>query len=473
MSFALLLLALLAPPPVPAIVLERHPGPRAARAAEAVAPLVAEVGRLARAEHGRALAERIEAAVGPRVVALDAAARDALRRQVGLGVDAYLDGRLAEAVRTLGEAHGRFASLAAGTAGDAALRALLLKAEVALALAHERGGQRPRRDELAAFAARQLPDQEVARRELGPEAVELLSAARRQVAAGARGNLRVESSPPGLPVLLSGRVVGRTPALLPGLPAGEYWVEVPPPAGRGRLRRVVVGPGETRVRASPEADASIRSDGWVGVAAGGPERAARLAAELGAQVAAARVYLVGVDARGGREVLRVDRVAVASGAIERTAEHALGPDPPGLEDIGRLAREVTSELPPAPAAAGHEGRPAWWRDATGWALAGGGLAVLGFGGWAVAEARNLRAEERGLSVSERRQRDERADTYAALGYGSLAGGAVLAALGVIKLVLVPGPRDAPARAGVRLDLFLADPGPGLARPLLFSVHARY
>ncbi len=426
--------------------------------------LLEEIARTEASDRGPALSQRLETALEPPGGDLDAAEIARVRREIDAGIDAFLNGRLDETVRLLGAVSGRRDRLLGGDSKDTRLRALLFRGEITLALALQRSGRDAQATDVAIVAARDFPEIEPSRREQGPEAVALVTRVRDRLRKGLTGVLRVETTPPGAPVLVSGRFAGVSPVELRDLPSGPYLVEARGPRGRGRLHRVNVATGtaEVRIDAGLEDALELGASPALVVPAGtSPESEAQLAAHLGKRLGTDVVYLAGVRPDPKGAILFATRVAVGAARAERWAGVRLGAAGPTREQLSAIARAVTlgtrdPMLLPAPGALVTADVPAgppvrWYQDTLGWVLVGAGAAACGGSLVFFSSAGDSAdAAERQTRIEDRQRFRNDADSSRMLGYLTVGLGAAAVVGGVVKLALVPDERQAARRRWIAL-----------------------
>jgi hypothetical protein len=409
-----------------AVLLEVHVGARAERASAAFTEVARELGRIVKLEDRSATGKRLEATIGPRAISLDAEQKATLRRQAQAGIDAYADGKIPEAVRLLGELRERFPTVAGGDEQDSQFRALLLRAMLALALAHGRAGDSLRGDEVARFAARHLPDQEVSRKLQGAEAVELLTRARKQLTA--RGGLRVDAGRPGAAVLIGGRYAGVTPLTLSDLAAGEQFIEVRGASERGRVHRVTIPErAQLELLVDPDLEGALSSHGEAALVVRSlPDRAviARMAARLGSTLGAEEVYVIGLRNEAGRDTIWAVRVLPATGQLDRASAIPAPASALPAGGAARLARAIALGSEPTliddaltPMAGQQD---PWWHDRWGWALTGTGAALAGGSLLILGHAGGLRDEARSVDIAQRGRLVDEAGTWDKVAYAMLA-----------------------------------------------------
>ena len=158
--------------------------------------------------------------------------------------------------------------------------------------------------------------------------------------------------------------------------------------------------------------------------------------------APARFTLHRTAAEDFRRMMRAEMDKAATLA-EPTA-----PAPAPLHD---LATPASARPQPLPVATDIAVADPWYRDRTGWILAGAGAASLGVGIWSLASASGLR-DEADMEPRETR-RDElraQASTRDTIGYVAGAAGIVALGTGVVKLTINPMKRS--AGTGVRVTV---------------------
>ena len=437
---------------------------RAGAADPGAGQLLDEIARLDASDRGGALSRRLEAALEPPGGDLDAAEQARVRREIDAGIDAFLSGRLDDAIRILGGVSVRRDRLLGGDSKDARLRALLFRGEVTLALSLQRSGREAQATDVANVAARDFPEIEPSRRDQGPEAVALVARVRERLKKGRSGVLRVETSPPGVPVLVSGRFAGVSPVELRDLPSGSYLVEARGSRGRGRLHRVNVATTVAEVRIDAALEDAIEpgaSPALLVAASASAESDAQLAAHLGKRVGADVVYLAGVRADPKGAILYATRVSAPGGRAERWAGVRLGPSGPTREQLSAIARAVTlgtrdPMLLPPPGAIGTADVPAgppvrWYQDTLGWLMVGAGIgACAGSSVFFSSAGDSSDAAERETRIEDRQRLRNDADTSHMLAYLTVGLGAAAIIGGVVKLVLVPDARQAARQRWIAL-----------------------
>jgi hypothetical protein len=228
--------------------------------------------------------------------------------------------------------------------------------------------------------------------QFSPEMWKVADKVRAQVRRSATSNLEVRTEPPGLPVAVDGRIIGKSPVSFK-VPSGNYRVEAAFTGERTLARKVHVD-GTTIVELTQDFDGAVRVDPGLCLATS-KDRGSRLAplvklaAFLGVkhavgvwkeEPAKGEVYLqtVMVNAATGQEV-RAARIKTESGQlraddVQKMAQFlSAGKAPPPVEPVATAPRALASSVKSlAPATEPTSTRRTW-----GWSVGVGGVALLG------------------------------------------------------------------------------------------------
>jgi hypothetical protein len=373
-------------------------------ASAVAAKLVLEAGRLARD--------------------VDEPGRARIRAAVERGEEQLQGAKLDEALRGLAFVGEEMDILLGGDTHTPQIRVLLFRALIAQTQAYLRKGMLSRAAEVADEAVLHLPEQEASRREQGPEALEIVKAARLRVATRVRGTLRVESVPAGRGVLVDGRYAGLSPVVLKDLPSAAYRVEVLGNQSRGRIRAVNVASGTTLVRVDAEFEEVVSAEGLIHADLERAPRLAALAGRLGRLLRADPVFIIGVR---GRDVV-VARIAASTGVIERWQEAPLG-----SADREELLRGLVDGAAEPVREALAQDRDPWWTDRWGWVITSAGASSMLVGGILLNHAATLKDEAEARPFDQRPQARSDAEGSQRWGLVLLAAGALTAISGAVKL----------------------------------------
>lgn len=448
-----------APPRV--ILLESHAQEPLGHERHAIDAVITSLGP--RALSRDALATHLDAAFGRRSQEVSEARRQALLASLRDAAQATYLGDWARATRLLTWVRRELSDDVLGQARQRPLFDALQQARILLAECHARNHRRRQAWLLMEEALRAQPDLSLSPTLYGPALQALHFRVKSQLDLR-RASLRVETTPPGALLFLSGRHVGISPVLLTGLYHGTYELLALHGAQVSRIRRLHLNERPAHVRIDLPGEAPLRTGREVGlVLPRGSEREGeerRWAEQIGRKLGAERLILLGIQDRQGRRAL-VGRIlagrphqtrALAYVFLEptlptRKALHRLGEFLIHGGTPGREVEVIDLGLPPlpkdttrAPRARPHRGL---W--IAGWSLVASGLATSAGGGAAL--LLDGRTGEEATSTTPRMvYRTGR------LGYGLLGGGLGVALLGVALLVVdvarggSPGPGPGPRPA---------------------------
>lgn len=427
---------------------------------------------------GDPLARRYQAQVSRPALSAEGLPTD-FEDRVERGHRAWVGARFDEAIATLDPVIATAYANPRAFAHNQTLRDRLRKAQIALALSHQRTGDIAAAKALLGEVLRSFPDTQVLRSQYGPDAFALFEDVRRAHGQGGRGRLRIMVPTDASVVFINERFEGVGDIDKGDVIPGEYRVHCQDGKRVSRVHRVVVRADDTtevsidlRFEATLHASAS-----WTGfLFASAAERGrleARYAVTLARQLGANRVIVIGIDRAAKRSTLSGALVDLGTARELRRASLVLDPEP-SADRVRSLARflagdepavglevQVQDDAKPRPddrplARAHSRGSDRSWMR---WAGIGGvGLGLIG-GGLAIKSVRDGRAAADELervcavmcSSTQARELADRQDrsNRNALISGSLGGAALVA--GVVLLVVSRGDRDAPAVAAAPID----------------------
>jgi hypothetical protein len=431
----------------PPIVIQAFTGDRPTDAEPWLAPVRTELERRGFLVGGPLTAA--VAALSRDLRALSAGDALAAKADVDRAYNHLVEGEYAEAIAAGQRALALYEDAAAALAGEPAMRDLQFRALIVVARAQEAQGHPDDGARTMAEAVRTFPDRAVSAAEFDPRVRDLQRRVRQELQRQGTGSLELRVDDPAAVLFLNERFVGTGATRLDGLPAGTYRVHVAKGTRAGRQHRVAVHPGSVASLAvSWELDAALRTDAdgaFLALDAGAaPERELALASRLARSLGAPRVVVLAVRPVGGRRAIVgytvvTDTQARTFGAIQ---VEPLDPAPAALAALGAFlagargvdTRQLVLRDPgiPRPARA-----PApWHRDRWGWALAGGGIALLAGSAATAWSARSLQDDaNHDPTASSRGHLRDRADRRLVIGAGMAAAGGALAVAGIVKLAL--------------------------------------
>jgi hypothetical protein len=444
----------------PPIVLESFEGERPDDADTWLEPVLAELTRRGFVT-GVALTAAIDRQSRP-AGELSASQTLEAKSHVDRAYDHLIEGEYPAAVAEAQKAVDLYAAGTAAVAREAALRDLEFRALIILARAHEAAGDAEDAFRAMSEAIRSFPDRPVNTTEFDPRVKDLQRRVQQALAKQGTGALDLKVDDPAAVLFVNERFTGTGAAHLDNLPAGTYRVFVLKGAQPGRVRDVVVNPGETASRALTwETESTLRSDGGhVGLRfprGAGTDREIAVATRVARDLGASAVVVLGLRPVEDRRAVVGYSVQIASqtrayGAVQI---EPVGPAHGALPRLGALlggdkhvdtTSLVLREPAPRPRLGDRRGPvPPWYRDRIGWALVGTGAALLAGGGVTLWTADGLRADANAEPrETARAHLRDRADTRALVGDIVTAAGAAVVIGGAIKLAWTDGPRESSA-----------------------------
>ena len=424
------------------IVLESYTGQRPADASRLLAPVLEELsGRDFAA--GDTVARTYEAQVSRSASAANGLPSD-FSAQVDRGFKAWVGGRFDEALKVLVPLVEGAQANTGAFATDPSLRAPLLKALIALALAYQRMGDPSAMRATFGEIVRSFPDAQIARATYGPDAHQAFEQVRSELVAGPRGKLTVKVDE-GAVVFINEtyRAAGSTAVeLVPG----EYRVVVMMKGQPSRNHRVTVrANAEATVEVDAKLDHAIRTGGYTGLLFESEvEREAheaRFAQRFARAIGASAVAVVGIADVRDRSAVVGALVSLETGREIRRASSPVEPDP-SRDKLRALARFLAGD-DPAPGldvqfstgapggdaqgrGRGDEGPTGPSRRWGGWRYLTAGLALGGIGAGVTLSVLDGRCTETPPAGQPCRY----FHNFQPWGYVSLAGGAVLAGISI-------------------------------------------
>jgi tetratricopeptide (TPR) repeat protein len=450
LAFLAAIAALLGPRPAaagPPIVIEAFTGDRPADADAWLAPVRAELERRG-FQVGPPLTAAV-AALSRDVRPLSAGDALAAKSDVDRAYNHLIEGEYAEAIAAGERALALYEDATAALAGEPAMRDLQFRALVVVARAQDALGRPDDAVRSMAEAIRTFPDRAVSASEFDPRVRDLQRRVRQELQRQGTGGLELRVDDPAAILFLNERFVGTGATRLDGLPAGTYRVHVAKGSRVGRQHRIAVHPGSVvSLAVAWELDAALRTGSagaFLALDAGtAPDRELALAGRLARSLGAPRVVVLAVRPVAGRRAIVgytvvTDTQTRTFGAIQL---EPVDPAPAALTTLGAFlagARGVdTSQLVLREPGLTRPARAAapWHRDRWGWALAGGGAALLAASAATAWSARSLQDDaNREPTASTRGDLRDRADRRLLVGAGLAAAGGALVVAGVLKLAI--------------------------------------
>lgn len=421
------------------IVLESYTGERPADAPRLLGPVLEELSRQG-FEAGDSVARSYETRSSRPALTSGGLPSD-FAAQVDRGFKSWVQGKFDDAINVLGPLIKSARASSGAFAVNPALREPLLKALIALGLAHQRSGDLGAMKATFAEIVRSFPDAQISRATYGPDAQNAFDQVRRGLNGVGRGKLSVKVTDETGIVFVneSYRATGSTTMeLLPG----EYRVVVVLDKSPSRNHVVEVkANAETVVDVDPKLDRAVHTNGYTGLAfANQGDRDAHeapYAARWAKSTGASAVVVIGIDEVRGRNAVVGALVSLQTGRELRRASVPTEPDP-STDKLRALARFLAGENPVpgldvqfsnAPESGGGgetpgdetpKGRWGGWR----WVTAGAAFAALVTGGVLVGlDGRCAKTPPTG------QQCNDLYDTGTP-GYITLGGGAVLAGISI-------------------------------------------
>ena len=330
------------------IALESYTGPRPADASRLLSPVLDELAARGFAA-GDTLARSYDAGVSRSALTADGLP-EGFAAQVDRGFKAWVGGKLDDAVQILGQLVETAHANTGAFAKDQTLRDPLLKAEIGLALSHQRRGDPSAMRAVFGEIVRSFPDAQISRGTYGPEANDAFEQVKRETMGAGKGKLVIKLGDETGVVFVDEtyRGVGNTTI---DLAPGEYRVCVMMNKQPSRSHRVVVRPGaETPLAIDARLDQTIHTEGWTGLqfAADGDRDAheAAYAAAFANAIGASAVAVVGIEKAKSRAAIVGSLVSLSTGREIRRASVAMDPDP-STERLRALARFLAGDEPTA------------------------------------------------------------------------------------------------------------------------------
>jgi len=328
------------------IVLESYTGDRPADAPRLLGPVLDELSRQGYAA-GDSVARTFETR-GSRPALAGSGLPSDFSAQVDRGFKAWVQGKFDDAINVLGPLIKTAQANSGAFAVNPALRDPLLKALIALALAHQRSGDLQSMKATFAEILRSFPDAQISRATYGPDAQSAFDQTRRALQSGGRGKLTIKLIDETGVVFVneSYRATGSTTIeLMPG----EYRVIVVLNKSPSRNHVVEVKTnGETLVEVDPKMDRAVHTNGYTGLAfatqSNRDATEAIYAARWAKLAGATSVIVVGIDDVRGRTAVVGSLVSLQTGRELRRASVPTEPDP-STDKLRALARFLAGENP--------------------------------------------------------------------------------------------------------------------------------
>jgi hypothetical protein len=327
------------------IVLESYTGERPADAPRLLAPVLEELARRDYAA-GDTVARSYEAQAS-RAATTPGGLPSDFATQVDRGFQAWVGGRLDEAIKILVPLVETARANTGAFAKDPAQRDPLQKALIALALAYQRNGDLSAMRTTFGELLRSFPEAQVSRATYGPEAAQAFDQVRREIKAAGHGKLAIRCADTAV-VFIDEMYRGPCPSTFELAP-GEHRVVVMMNNQPSRNHRVMVRPNaETALEIDAKLDQAIRTTGYTGLGfateADRDAHEAAYAQRFAKTVGANAVAVVGIDTVRGRAAVVGLLVSLQTGREIRRASIAVEPDP-SRDKLGALARFLAGEEP--------------------------------------------------------------------------------------------------------------------------------
>jgi len=329
------------------IVIESYTGQRPGDANRLLSPVLDELANRGYVAGPEVVGRRFEQKVS-RPSLVENGLSDAFAAQVEKGHKAWIAGRFDEAVRVLTPLVDSAHANPGAFAQNQPLREKLLKALIALALSHQRIGDRDATRQTFGEILRSFPDTQLSRASYGPDAFNLFEEVKKQTTAGGKGKLVVKATHDSAVVFINERFQAAGGSARAEVLPGEYRVFVQVGKQLSRVHRVnVVANEEATVTIDADFDSLVHSSPeWTGFqftdAAAREKLDSTYAAAFANAINARGVVLVGIDHVRGRPAIVGSLVSLMNGREVRRASINLDPDP-SVEKLRALARFIAGE----------------------------------------------------------------------------------------------------------------------------------
>ena len=308
----------------PGVVLETHTAERSAQASAALRGVLRELAAVGFSS-GQELSSAIESKLSRSGQSLNSAELARATQTIEAGYEKFLHGDFPAARTMLEEALASLRARPATVAREQALRDLLIKAYVGLALSSQRLGDIERAEATMAEFLRSLPDREISRSKFGPEPIELMKHVKAKLEAAPRAKLHIKSDDPASVIFMNERFVGVGEAEISGAYPGAYRIYSQRAKAAGRVHHEVLAGGvDGALEVSSRLDTVLKTDDGLAAlvfednrarGAGELESTRALAVALGASQA----MTVGVLAVQGQQSIMGTAIDVARGRLLRRA----------------------------------------------------------------------------------------------------------------------------------------------------------